>query len=200
MGRFFPLIYDIAMKPLEKRSFTHIRENLIQKANGKVLEIGSGTGINLPYYRNVDRVDAVEPNPFMIKQFNRRRNSASVPIYTHVQSAENLNFQDHTFDTVVSTLVFCTIPDPIKALQEIRRVAKPHSTVLFFEHIKMKQPLLAKMQDALNPMWKKICDGCHLNRDTLKMIQDSGLIVNRVTYYYKGLFIVVECENKGMEQ
>ena len=121
MKSVFPKIYDIAMKPLEATRFKKVRTELIRHAQGNVLEIGSGTGINFPYYA------------------------------------------DHTFDTVISTLVFCTIPNPLLALKEIQRVSKPGATILFFEHVKMKQPNLAKAQDLVNPLWEKVCDGCQLN-------------------------------------
>ncbi|PLR94474.1 class I SAM-dependent methyltransferase [Bacillus sp. T33-2] len=193
MGKLFPSIYDFAMKPLEGRKFNKIREELLGYARGRVLEIGSGTGINFPFYQGVEQVDAVEPNLSMIEKSKDRRKQASVPIHIHVRSAEKLNFDDQTFDTVVSTLVFCTIPDPVKALKEIKRVSKPQASILFFEHVKMEQPFLAKTQELLTPLWKKVCDGCHLNRNTLQTIKEAGFQVKTVKPYYKGLFLVVEC-------
>jgi ubiquinone/menaquinone biosynthesis C-methylase UbiE len=183
------------MQPLEKRKFQQIRKEILSHATGRILEIGAGTGINFPLYKNAEHVDAIEPNPGMIEQSYTRKAAAAVPIQVHQQSAESLNFPDDTFDTVVATLVFCTIPDPEKALQEIKRVSKPHAKILFFEHVKMKHPILAFAQEALNPLWKRVCDGCHLNRDTLYTIQESGLLVTNVTSYYKGLFLVVGSEN-----
>lgn len=195
MRNFFPSIYDLAMKPLEKRNFQKIRKEVLSKAAGRVLEIGSGTGINFPIYKNAAHVDAIEPSKGMIEQSQTRKTAARVPIRVHQQSAENLEFPDNTFDTVVATLVFCTIPTPVKALEEIIRVSKPQAKILFFEHVKTEQPALAFAQEALNPIWKRICDGCHLNRETLKIIQESGLKVTKVASHYKGLFIVVESEN-----
>ncbi|MBT2690655.1 class I SAM-dependent methyltransferase [Bacillus sp. ISL-47] len=195
MSNFFPSIYDLAMRPLEKRKFQQIRKELLSHATGRVLEIGAGTGINFPLYKNAEHVDAIEPNQGMIEQSHPRKAAAAVPIQVHQQSAESLNFPDDTFDTVVSTLVFCTIPDPVKALQEISRVSKSQTKILFFEHVKMEQPIPAFAQEALNPLWKRVCDGCNLNRNTLQTIQESGLLVTNVTSYYKGLFLVVESEN-----
>jgi len=194
MGKWFPHIYDIGMKPLENRTFKQIRRDLLQKANGRVLEIGSGSGINFPLYRNVDKVDAIEPSSLMVEKSFKRQQLATVPIECHQQSAENLLFPDNTFDTVVSTLVFCTIPNPEMALKEIKRVGKENATFLFFEHVKMDQPFLAKTQEVLTPLWKKVCDGCHLNRDTLKLIEEAGFQVLEVKSYYKSLFITVVCE------
>lgn len=195
MGKWFPAIYDIAMKPLEEGTFKKIRSNLLSQAKGRVLEIGAGTGVNFPLYRDADHVYAIEPNPSMIEKAEPRKQQAKVPIQIHPQSAENLHFAAHTFDTVVATLVFCTIPDPKKALEELKRVTKPGGTILFFEHVKMEQPFLGGLQELLNPFWKKVCDGCHLNRDTLHLVEESGLRVNQVSSYYKGLFLVIECTN-----
>ncbi|MGV3466022.1 MAG: methyltransferase domain-containing protein, partial [Heyndrickxia sp.] len=194
MGKWFPYIYDIGMKPLENRTFKQIRRNLLNKANGRVLEVGSGSGINFPLYRNVEKVDAIEPSSYMQEKALNRKQLAMVPIECHQQSAEHLLFPDNTFDTVVSTLVFCTIPNPEKALKEIKRVGKENATFLFFEHVKMDQSLLAKTQEALTPLWKKVCDGCHLNRDTLKLVKEAGFQVTEVNSYYKSLFITVVCK------
>ncbi|WP_018661980.1 class I SAM-dependent methyltransferase [Heyndrickxia acidiproducens] len=193
MGKWFPYIYDFGMKPLEAKRFTAVRKKLLQKARGRVLEIGSGSGVNFPLYQEVQQVDAIEPSREMQKKSASRLQAASVPIYCHQQTAEQLDFADQTFDTVVSTLVFCTIPDPEKALKEIQRVAKPGAVFLFFEHVKMEQPLLAKTQDMLTPFWKKICDGCHLNRNTLALIRQAGFQVRETEEFYKGLFITAVC-------
>ncbi|EWG11336.1 class I SAM-dependent methyltransferase [Cytobacillus firmus] len=195
MSSLFPSLYDLAMQPLEKRKFQKIRSEILTMAAGRVLEIGAGTGINFPLYKKAERVDAIEPNQAMIEKSLTRRNEASVPIHIHEQSAEQLEFADNTFDSAVATLVFCSIPNPEQALAEIKRVCKPQAKILFFEHVKMNQPALAFAQEALNPLWKRICDGCHLNRDTLQAIQDSGMKITNVTAYYKGLFIVVESKN-----
>ncbi|MDQ0156949.1 class I SAM-dependent methyltransferase [Robertmurraya andreesenii] len=195
MGKWFPTVYDWAMNPFEKGRFEEIRRELIHKVYGKVLEIGAGSGINFPFYRDVEGVDAIEPNPAMVAKSNRRSELAVVPIHIHEQKAENLSFDDDTFDTVIATLVFCTIPNPVQALEEIKRVCKPGGKVLFFEHVKMEQPNLAHLQDWLNPFWKRICDGCHLNRETLELVKESGIEVVSVSSYYKGLFLTVECVN-----
>ncbi|KAF0819897.1 MULTISPECIES: class I SAM-dependent methyltransferase [unclassified Cytobacillus] len=195
MSKLFPSLYDLAMQPLEKRKFQKIRSEILTMTSGRVLEIGAGTGINFPLYKNADRVDAIEPNQAMIEKSLPRKYEAAVPIQIHQQSAEKLEFADNTFDSAVAALVFCTIPNPEKALAEIRRVCKPQAKILFFEHVKMEQPALAFAQEALNPLWKRICDGCHLNRNTLQAIQDSGMKITNVTAYYKGLFLVVKCEN-----
>lgn len=195
MGKWFAAFYDKAMKSLEEKKFGAIRRGLLEKASGRVLEIGSGTGVNFPFYRNAVNVDAVEPDGHMLKRSQNRLALAKVPIVIHQQSAERLDFPDDTFDSVTATLVLCTIPNHRKALEEIKRVSKPGARLLFFEHIKMPQRSLAKMQDFLNPVWKTVCAGCHLNRETLLDIKDAGIRIDRVDTFYRGLFVAAECTN-----
>src|SRR5690606_21338058 len=114
------------------------------------------------------------------------------PIATYQATAEELPFADDSFDTVVATLVFCTIPDPEQALREIQRVSKPGARILMFVHVLMDQKVLGKTQSALTPLWKKLCDGCHLDRENLWLVANSGLEVDKVTSHYKGLFLTIE--------
>lgn len=196
MSKWFPRWYDKLMEPLERRGLREIRKNLIGKAEGKVLEIGSGTGFNFPFYDRAQKVIAIEPEPMMREQSLPRTRKSRVPIEVISAGAEGLPFPDNSFDTVVGTLVLCTIPDPSKALEEIRRVCKPGGKVLFFEHVRLNQPVLGRLQDWLTPVWKRFCDGCHLNRNTLELIRQTGLQVVRVEGYANDLFLVVETENK----
>jgi SAM-dependent methyltransferase len=106
--------------------------------------------------------------------------------------AEALPFGDNTFDTVIATLVFCTIPNPAKALEEIRRVSKPGANLVFFEHVRMEQPSLGELQDILNPFWENFGDGCQLNRDTLGTIRQAGIEVVHVESLYKKLFLSIK--------
>ncbi|WP_088051903.1 class I SAM-dependent methyltransferase [Virgibacillus dakarensis] len=193
MGNLFPRVYDMAMLPLERTKFNKIRKALVSKASGRVLEIGSGTGINFPYYRNASQVDAIEPNPVMNKRSNKRIESSRIPIQPYLMKAEKLPFADSTFDSVVATLVFCTIPEPVKAIQEIQRVGKPGAKILLFEHVRMNQKLLGKAQDLLTPTWKKIC---HLNRNTLELLTQANVSIKKIDRHFKGLFLTIECLNE----
>ncbi|GLO65071.1 class I SAM-dependent methyltransferase [Oceanobacillus kimchii] len=196
MGKWFPSIYDLLMRPLEQTKLKKIRKTLVSQAVGRVLEVGSGTGVNFPHYLDATRVDAIEPNPLMKERALKRTERARIPIQTYLVKAEKLPFADNTFDTVVATLVFCTIPEPMKALQEIQRVSKPNAKILFFEHVRLDQASLGKTQDILTPLWKKICDGCHLNRDTLELIKQSNLSVLKVDSYFNGIFLSIKCLNE----
>lgn len=144
MGKWFPHLYDTVMKPLEKRKFKRIRIKLVEQATGKVMEIGSGTGVNFPYYRNAVSVDAIEPDSVMRERSQKNRAQSPAPIQIWNTDAEQLPFGDDTFDSVVATLVFCTIPNPIKALEEVKRVAKPGAAILLFEHVRVDQPVMEK--------------------------------------------------------
>lgn len=195
MAGLKPRLYDLGMKPLEKSRIQRIRRSIAGKAAGVVLEIGSGTGANFPLYERVDVVHAIEPDPAMREASILRAKGAKVPIQTYEAKAEGLPFADNVFDEVVATLVFCTIPEPEKALQEIRRVSKPGACIHFFEHVRVDNKQAALLQDALTPLWEKVAGGCQLNRNTLKLIRESGLAVVEVTPLYKGLFQKIECIN-----
>lgn len=194
---WFPKLYDHLMEPLERSGLRRIRQQLLKGAQGKVLEIGSGTGANFPFYDpvRVQCVIAVEPAEQMRRRSLAKIEQAAVPVDVVAAGAENLPFPDAFFDTVVGTLVFCTIPDPEKALQEVRRVCKPGGKVLIFEHVRLESPFLARLQDLLTPVWKRLCDGCHLNRNTLQLVRRSGLQVKRVESFYRDLFLVIEAVN-----
>jgi len=195
MGKLFTQLYDRIMQPLEQRGIAEIRKNLIRKARGRVLEIGSGTGLNFPYYEHAEKVIALEPQQSMRERSLSRASLADVPIDVILASAEDLPFQDNTFDTVVGTLVLCTIPDPNKALEEIRRVCKPDGKILFLEHVRVDRPIMGRIQDWLTPVWKHLCDGCHLNRETLKLVDKAGFKIVNIKRYYKNIFLEIEAVN-----
>lgn len=196
MSNWFPKLYNPLMKPLEKIGFRNIRKELLLKAEGQVLEIGSGTGFNFSYYKKANKVVAIEPEPLMREQSITSAKNATVPIEVISARGEKLPFADHSFDTVVGTLVLCTIPDPEKALKEIQRVCKPNGQVLFFEHVRVDNRILGSVQDWMTPLWKRLCDGCHLNRNTLQMIEHSGFQITKIKKHYKQIFLVIEALNK----
>lgn len=168
----------------------------MEKANGKVLEIGSGTGLNFPYYQHAEKVVAIEPEPLMRNKSFHRAKEAVVPIEVIAADAEKLPFPDNTFDTVIGTLVLCTIPDPKRALEEVQRVCKPDGQILFFEHVRLQHPVWGSIQDWLTPLWKHLCDGCHLNRNSLELIKLVGFKVTRIDRLCKNIFLVIEAVNR----
>ena len=192
MGRAFADWYDFFMSPLEKSKFKGIRTKLVSKAIGNVLEIGAGTGVNFPLYNKADKVTAIEPSKYMIEESKAKLQKANVPIKIIQAGAEKLPFEKDSFDTIVATLVFCTIPDVNAAIKEIKRVCKPDGKILLFEHVKMENPMLAKLQVKLTPYWEKVCDGCCLDRNTIESFKRNGLVIEKVDSYFKGLFITAE--------
>lgn len=196
MSTWFPKLYDPLMEPLEKRFLSDLRKKMIHKAKGRVLEVGSGTGLNFPYYEEVYQVIAIEPADLMRRRSLNRAREAKVPVEVYDFRAEELPIPDNEFDTVIGTLVLCTIPDPVRALQEMRRVGKPDGNMIFLEHVRLDHPVLGRLQDFLTPAWKRLCDGCHLNRNTLELVIQSGLQITRVEEFANGLFLVIEAVNQ----
>jgi len=150
------------------------RQRMIDDARGDVLEIGAGNGFNFPHYRAAKRVVAIEPDPSMLKRGVARARAASVPIELRAGDALHLDFPDGSFDTVIFSLVLCTIPDPARALSEARRVLRPGGELRFYEHVRSEDPALAARQDRFLKPWRAFNRGCHPNRDTVAEIERAG--------------------------
>jgi ubiquinone/menaquinone biosynthesis C-methylase UbiE len=171
--QIFPRLMDWVMSGGE---FQQLRRLLLQGTRGEVLEIGLGTGLNLPHYpRGVSCLHAVDPAPLLPDRVTRRSRAVAFPIQIKQVSAEILPFDDRTFDYVVSTWTLCTIPDPVKALQEVRRVLKPDGVFLFLEHGRSDDAKVAAWQDRLNPIQRVIGCGCNLSRKIDQIIARAGL-------------------------
>jgi ubiquinone/menaquinone biosynthesis C-methylase UbiE len=156
--------------------FQKQRSLVLARAYGTVLEIGFGTGLNLPHYpAALSSLHAIDPAHGLPRKVAER--SAAVPFPLQIQrtSAETLPYADRTFDCVVSTWTLCTIPDPVKALQEVRRVLKPDGVLLFLEHGRSEDEKVAAWQDRLNPIQRVIGCGCNLNRKIDQIIAQAGL-------------------------
>ncbi|WP_458413332.1 class I SAM-dependent methyltransferase [Schinkia sp. CFF1] len=189
MTKTFAKYYDKAMAPLEKKYIMEWRKKLLDQATGKVLEIGGGTGINFPLYKKCEEVTTIEPNPLMIEKALIRQQQASVPIQIIKNKAEHLPFPNCHFDTIVITLVLCSVDNMEQVIQECKRVLKPGGKLLVLEHIKMEQPFLAGLQDVLTPVWKHIADGCHLNRNPEVIIKECGFEIISSEKYLSSLII-----------
>lgn len=163
--------YDLMMKPLEKHALHGLRQKYIGQAKGKVLEIGAGTGVNLKYYKNVDLTLTDQTKS---KVLSNDYNFLACQV-------EALPFNEHSFDTVVSTLVFCTA-DVKRGLEEILRVLKPGGRLIFIEHVLPKENPSRTLFNVLTPVWKRLASGCHLNRDFLEYIGESSFILDDYEY------------------
>ena len=161
--RIFPHLLNQVM---QTPSMMDGRAELLGKVRGEVLEIGFGTGLNLPFYQEVDQVYALEPNRDVYQLAQKRVFDAPFHVQ-HIQaSAEKLPFADHSVDNIVSTWTMCSIANLDKAIQEIYRVLKPQGTLHLIEHVQYHDNnTLKKLQDLLTPIQKVIADGCHLNRN-----------------------------------
>jgi ubiquinone/menaquinone biosynthesis C-methylase UbiE len=177
--RLFAALYDRMNAAAERRWKGKHRADLLADARGVVLEIGGGTGANLPYYRDVERLVIAEPDPFMRKKLGPKLAQACVPVEVSEADAQRLPFADESFDTVVSTLVFCTIPDPRAALAEIRRVLRPGGRLLFLEHVR-GEGRVARWQDRIQPFWSWWVPGCHPNRNTVSIIEAAGFLIEKL--------------------
>jgi ubiquinone/menaquinone biosynthesis C-methylase UbiE len=175
-GRGFSALYDRAFEASEEAGLREMRGDLLRQARGRVLELGAGTGLNLELYphEGIDDLILTEPDPHMAKQLRKRMEEVCPGAELIEAGAENLPFEDESFDTVVVTLVLCTVPDQEAALAETKRVLKPDGQFLFLEHVRSPDQGLAKWQDRLEKPWRFLGDGCHCNRDTESALKAAG--------------------------
>ena len=179
-SRFFAFTYDRFSKGMEEAGLAEMRRNMIAGASGDVLEIGGGTGANLGYYGDgVGSVTVTEPEPPMLKRLQRKAREQSSQATVLRAPAEDLPFEDASFDTVVSTLVLCGVDDQPRAVRELRRVLRPGGRLIFIEHVRSDDPRKAKMQDRMNPLNRfMVC--CDCNRPTLDTIRSAGFEVTEL--------------------
>lgn len=178
----FPRVLDLAMASPMLRA---PRIRALSPARGRVLEIGFGTGRNLPYYPPcVQRIEAIDPDLDLDRLSMPRIARAAIAVDFHHLNAEHLPFEEEQFDTVVSTFTLCSIPDVEHALAEIHRILKPGGQFLFLEHGRSPDASVARWQDRLNSAWMPIAGGCHLNRPVRTMVDGAGLQFETVQSYY----------------
>jgi ubiquinone/menaquinone biosynthesis C-methylase UbiE len=171
------------------------RERVAARARGVVLEVGIGSGANLPFYKaGVERLIGVDPSPRLLRMAGARASAASVPVQLLTGSAEALPQRDESVDTVVLTLTLCSIPDARKALAEMLRVLKRGGELLFVEHGRSPDPGVARWQDRITPIWKHLAGGCHLNREPDTLVRDAGFRLDALdTGYAPGPRLVTYC-------
>ena len=178
----FAATYDRLSRKGEEAGMSALRKGLLADAGGAVLEIGGGTGANLPFYNGrVDSLVVTEPEPSMLRRLQRKAN-AQAPLAKMLRApAEDLPFQDGSFDVVVSTLVLCGVHDQPRALREARRVLRPGGRLLFIEHVRSDDPDLARFQDRMNWLNRLVVQ-CHCNRPTLSTIESEGFDVSQLVH------------------
>ena len=178
--KWFAAVYDRLLASQEKKFLGDIRAQMLADLTGDVLEIGAGTGANFKYYPKDLRVIATEPDPYMLERARARLGAASAKIDLRQASAEDLPFADSSFDFVIDTLVLCSVPDPSKALAEIKRVLKPGGELRLYEHVRYENPVGGLSQDIISPAWQWFGAGCHPNRRTEQTLRDAGFELSDV--------------------
>lgn len=177
-GWLFACTYDRITAGVEAAGLRAHRERLLGSARGRVLEIGAGTGANIPFYREgVETLTVAEPDASMARRLAQRIREQPRGVELVRAPAEELPFEDAQFDTVISTLVLCTVSDQARALRELRRVLKPGARLLFIEHVRSEEPRLASWQDRLNGLNRIVAHGCNCNRSTLDTIRATGFTI-----------------------
>jgi len=180
-----PRLLELAM---QNRLLDHYRHQTIAPTRGLVLEVGVGSGVNLPLYGPaVTHVFGLDPSPELLRLASKRATEAVVPVSLLRGSAEQVPFADAVFDAIVMTWTLCSIPNPIAALTEMRRVLKPGAQLLFVEHGLSPEIRTARWQHRLTPYWRRISGGCHLDRKTDDLIRAAGFQIDAIeTGYMKG--------------
>ncbi len=174
------------------------RQQLLTRARGRVLEVGIGTGRNLPYYPPEAEVVGVDLSPAMLERARRRAERLGRRVCLAVMDGQRLLFPDSYFDAVVATLVLCTVPEPVQALREMVRVCRPDGRILLLDHVRSRAGWLAWLQERATPPWQRVC-GCHLDRDSEALARAAGLRVPAVRRGFLGLVCAVEASPSRAE-
>lgn len=175
--RWFAATYERRGRRKESGYTEEIRQRVAGEATGRVLEIGAGTGFNFPYYPESTEVVATEPDPFMIRKAEPRAAEHNVEL--RAAPAERLPFPDGSFDTVVSTGVFCSVDDPLRAMAEVHRVLRPGGRLRFSEHVRAARPVRRFMQRGLDPI-HHLLFRCHIGRDTVRLMREAGFEIEEL--------------------
>lgn len=157
---------------------TFWRKELLKDLKGEILEVGVGTGANLPYYPKSAKVIGIDFSPKMLEKAQERAKYARATIKLKEMDIQQMVFIDHTFDFVVSTCVFCSVPDPVLGLKEIQRVIKPEGKIMMLEHMRSENTFLGKIMDMINPMAVRM-SGANVNRKTIENIEKAGLEIEQ---------------------
>lgn len=184
----FAALYDRMMRRGEERSMGRRRGELVANAHGRTLEIGAGTGANIPYYpAGLEDLMLAEPFEPMRRQLERKLSESGRSARTLSASAEAIPLEDGSVDTVVSTLVLCTVDSPDLALGEVARVLRGGGQLLFIEHIRSHSPRVARWQDRLETPWRHFGAGCRCNRDTVASIASAGFVTEYEDAHWKAV-------------
>ena len=195
-GRYvLPFLTDLVMRNPVARAE---RARLVPLARGELLEVGIGSGLNIPMYGpEVRRLYALDPSPELLGMARRQASRTRIPVTFMQESAESIPLPDAAVDSVLTTWTLCTIPDPGKALREMRRVLRADGQLVFIEHGRAPDPAVVQWQDRVTPLWRAIAGGCHLNREIDRLLALGGFEVTELdrgytpgwrvaSYHYRG--------------
>lgn len=172
--------YDLSLRPMERAGLADRRRRLLSAARGEVLEVGAGTGLNLAHYpAEIERLVAVEPDADMAKRLRSRATDVAFPVEIHVAGLQTAPLESASFDTVVATLVLCTVADPDAALARLSALLAPGGRLLFIEHVR-GVGLRARAQQAATPLWRRLAHGCHPDRDTPARLRAAGFVIDDI--------------------
>jgi ubiquinone/menaquinone biosynthesis C-methylase UbiE len=179
-------LYDLFMKPLENRGIKKARKRLITQAMGSVLEIGSGTGANIKFYN----FDLITDLTITDKKLSKRIKSLEQVDAKFIEAdVSKLPFADNSFDTIIHTLVFCSVENVSKGLSELDRVLKPNGKIIFIEHILPEHGFLKRTFKFVNPLWKRISSGCNLTRSYVESLEQEGFEIVESSKFMKTVFV-----------
>ena len=187
MGSLDSKRYDAGMTLWQKLGLRHLRQQLLDAAGGRVLEIGVGTGLNVPLYESVGPVVGLDQKHERLLRARERQGQTAVSLTLLHADAQQLPLATASFDTVVSTLVFCSIPTPALALAEVKRVLRPDGRFLLLEHVRGQGPISRRFTDWLHPLWFALQGECHLNRETAALVAANGFHITHQSTHGWGL-------------
>ena len=180
------------MRAAERGRLAEWRREIVRPANGEILEIAAGTGLDFPHYRAGVTVVATEPDLRMLWRARLRAERADATVLLVAADAQALPFRDRTFDTVVIGLGLCTIPSPRRALVELRRVLRPGGIARLLEHVRVERPVAGWLQDLLTPIWRRVAGGCRLNERSVETVQDAGFRIDDLRSHMGGYVVTIE--------
>lgn len=182
MGRFMAAVYDRMLAPTEAAGLADWRRELLGELEGDILEVGSGTGLNLRHYdpARVAHLTLTEPDPHMRAHLESAATTLGIAHDVRDCAAESLPFADASFDVAVCTLVLCSVDSPSRTLAELRRVLRPGGRLVFLEHVASDDPNLYRWQRRLEPIWRRLAGNCHVTRHSGVAIVDSGFVLDQL--------------------
>ena len=189
-------VYDLMEGFIERSRYSRWRDLLWSRAEGtNILEVGVGTGKNFPYYPKGAEITAVDFSDKMLSRARRKAEVSGIEVRLKQMDVQNLEFEDDTFDTVVTSFVFCSVPDPVRGLKEVERVCRPGGKVVLLEHVLSANRILAWLMNIYNPLVVRMV-GANINRRTADNVDKSGLKIENITNLAAGIFLLIEARKQ----